>query len=419
MAAKKQKFMETMFRAGGESLAALTAAYHEQHAVYKRLRTFENEVFSEYGKGSQQPMPEWAGNGAFLGFRFDWAPLNKGSGIRYAIDPINVPPGWTGQESRPGVYRPDPVAHPDLAATMTALTMPYFENLASICGTEPIITVQEYKGSAPRAYRSWPDIHVDHRRDSLDFYIDMPRDYQGGLFQPPGSTRLSQKDWWEFRNGYGDMYEPYGRRPQGVALPADYKPKFAGEKGSSFFLLAGQSLKIYRDWLADQNKAEKAVSRLMKAWKGGSHSYCGTELVFVEFKKAPGAGWVKEGHGFRDTRYAPDPSTKEGRAILETYANLPQRPGLGELQNRFNLHAGKGVFPQIHTHNGKVVAEYNGKITPPPGAKPIDSRMYNWIKADVTDRLCGMTPPPPPADLAAAIAAFMEPSRPAKGFNPA
>ena len=434
MAAKKQKFMDTMFRAGGESLAALTAAYHEQNAVYKRLRAFENEVFGEPGKDDEaeimgmkirkygrRPNPEWAENGAFLGFRFDWEPLNKKGGMRYAIDPIIVPLGWVEQESCPGVYRPDPVTQPNLSATLATLTMPYFENLSAICGTKPIITVQEHKGSAPRAYQSWPDIHVDHQQDSLDFYIDMPRDYQGGLFQPPGSTPLLQKDWWAFRNSYGDMYEPYGRRPQGVALPADYQPKFAQEKGASFFLLEGRSLEIYNAWLADQDKAQKAVSSLMKAWGGGSHSYCGTELVSVEFKKAPGEGWIKQESGFRHPQYAPDPATETGRAILKIYADLPQRPGPVELHQRFNLHAAKGVFPQIHTtDNGLVIAEYKADTPPPPGAKPIDSRVFNWIKADRSDRLCGMTPPPPPADLAPAIAAFLvSPQKPAaKGPNP-
>lgn len=426
MAAKKQKYMETMFRAGGESLAALTAAYHEQSAVYKRLRAFEDEIFGVPGKGDEseimgfkirnygaRPAPAWEKDGEFLGFRFDWEPLNKEGGIRYAMDPITVPLGWVEVAAYPGIYRPDPVNQPNLSATMATLRMPYYENLPSVSGPQPIITVNEYKGCAPRAYQSWPDIHVvNYKPGILDFYIDVPRDYKGHVFQPIGSTKLLEKDWWDFRGGYGDMYEPHGRRPQGVALPADYAPKYKKGMGERFFQLAGQSLKIYRDWVADQEKSSQATSRLMKAWKAGSHSYCGTELVYAEFKEAPGAGWIKTDPQSRRNEYSPDPSTAEGRAILETYANLPQRPGLIELQKRFNEKSAQGVYPQIYHHtNGAIIAEYSsgkGPVTPPPESKKIDGRVFSWLKADSTDRRCGMEPPPPPADLLAGLNKFSE-----------
>ncbi len=424
MAAKKQKYMETMFRAGGESLAQLTAAYHEQSAVYKRLRVFEDEIFGAPKKGDEsevmglkirnygaRPHPAWEKDGEFLGFRFDWAPLNKEGGIRYAIEPIIVPLGWVEVPSHPGIYRPDPANQPNLSATLATLRMPYYENLPAVSGTQPIITVNEYKGCAPRAYQAWPDIHVvNYKKGELNFYIDVPRDYKGQVFQPTDSTPLLQKDWWEFRNGYGDMYEPHNRRPEGVPLPVDYATKYADEIGGKFFQLAGLSLKIYKGWVADQEKSSQATSRLMKAWKAGSHSYCGTELVYADFKEAPGAGWIKTDPQSRRNEYSPDPSTAEGRAILETYASLPQRPGLIELQKRFNEKSAKGLYPQIHHHtNGAVIAEYStdkGPVTTPPGAKKIDGRVFSWLKADQSDYHCGMLPPPPPADLIAGLDNF-------------
>lgn len=422
------KYMETMFKAGGESYAALKKAYEEQDAVYKRLRAFEDLAFGKPGPKDEtkfmgasirhygaRPNPEWEKDGTFLGFRFDWNPLNKPDRIRFAIPAKTVPEGWTAVQGHPGVYRPDPVMNEDLAKDCAMLNMPFFHTLKEIVGEEPIITVQLINGMYPRAYQQWPEIHVDHTKGKLDFYIDMPKDYQGRIFQPAGSTKLPEKEWYDFRNGYGDMYEGHGVRAQGVRLPPDFvahKKKIRETEQPRYFRLAGESLRIYHDFEADQKKAEDATSKLMKAWKAAAHSYCGTELVYAEFKTNPGPGWKKVDPDYGRNAYAPDTATPEGRAIMAAYAALPQRPGLIELQKRLVPGSPEGQFPQVHKseEHGIIMLEYSpkkGPVTPPPGAVPIPAMVYNWLHQDRMDAMCGVQPPPPPPEVKFAIDRFL------------
>ncbi|MGZ9097186.1 MAG: hypothetical protein ACXW30_02685 [Micavibrio sp.] len=420
------KLMETMFKAGGESYTALKKAYEEQHAVYARLRKFEDMAFGTPGPNDEtkimgasirhygaRPNPEWQQDGTFLGFRFDWNPLNKPDRIRYAIPAKPVPAGWTAVPEHPGLYRPDPVMMEDLANECAALNMPYFHTLEDITGSSPIITIQLINGAYPRAYQSWPEIHVDHTNGKLDFYIDMPKDYKGQIFQPPGSTPLPEKEWYTFRNSYGDMYEGHGARPQGVRLPSDYvahKKRLTGAEETRYFRLAGESLRIYREFEADQKKADETSSKLMKAWKAASHSYCGTELVSAEFKSPPGRGWKKSEDGRNS--YEPDEATAEGRAIKAQFAALPQRPDLKELQKRLVPGSPDTQFPLVHKseEHQMIMLEYSAKkgaIMPPPGAAQIPAMVYHWIRQDQMDALCGVQPPPPPPEIKFAIDQFL------------
>lgn len=422
------KYMETMFKAGGESYAALKKAYEGQHAAFTRLRQFEDLVFGKPGSNDEtkimgaslrhygaRPSPEWQQDGTFLGFRFDWNPLNKPGHIRYAIPPKTVPEGWTETPGHPGVYRPDPVMMEDLAEDLAALNMPYFHTLTDISGPEPIITIQLVNGSYPRAYQSWPEVHVDHIDGKLDFYIDVPKDYKGRIFQPPGSTPLSEKEWYKFRNSYGDMYEGHGTRPVGVYLPSDYavhKKTIQGSEDTRYYHLAGESLRIYRAFEADQKSADAASSKLMKAWKAASHSYCGTELVSVEFKSNPGRGWKKQDPEYGRNSYAPDLATPEGRAIQAEFAALPQRPDLKELQKRLVPGSPDSQFPLVHKNEEHqlIMLEYStkkGVIAAPADAIRIPAIVYNWLRQDQMDVLCGVQPPPAPPEIKFAIDRFL------------
>lgn len=419
MAKKKTKFQEGLFRAAGRSHDVLTKTYKDIGQAYKDLQALENEAFGEPGKGDTtevlghklrnygaRPHPEWLENGKLAGFRFDWKPL----GPQYKIPSIEIPEGWFSVPKHPGVFRPHAASLPELAAMLDAITLPDLVTLPEIMGTSPVVTVQHSKGSYPRAYQAWPEVHIDYDHDhNISFVIDAPKDYKGLIFQPEDSVPMTEEQWWEFRSHYGDMYEPYGqRRPQGVTTPDAYqnKRRTNARPDHHYYLIMGRTLEIYKTFKEEQDKAAKARSKLMRDWGiAGSCSYRGSELVGASFKNDPGKGWVPQEGGFRG-EYKVDETSPEGRRLKDEFSRLPQEPNLLDLQALLTPGETWMKYPMTSElwDLGVTVLEYPAKIggkpiIPPPGAVEIPSQVYTWMHADRSDKMCGMKAPPMPPAL--------------------
>lgn len=420
------------FKAGGKTYNALKKAYETIHETYARLEQLDLQAFGplkprdtttvlgytlrNYGA---RPQAEWQDNGRLAGFRFDWKPLNKPSRMQYNISSIPVPDAWIPAPEKPGVFRPDPESNPYISAIFDDLYLPSLEKLPEVSGPSAIVRIEHTKGVYPRAYQEWPIVHVDRTDQKLNFYIEMPMTYEGRVFIPQESSPMTEEEWWDFRRSYGDMYEPEGKsRPRGVATPDNYLHEIGTHAPSDrrYFLLAGHSLKIYKDHLRQEKKADQAMSLLTKAWKTTGISYRGNELIGADFKGPPEKGWKKD-----EYRYIPDITTPEGRKLKEIFARLPQRPGLRDLQKKLTPDAEWMRWPELLNFEelGNAIilaypATIDGKdILPPPDAEEISSQVIGWLRADQLDKSCGINPPPIPPPLRPALDEFLQKIRPA------
>jgi hypothetical protein len=443
MMAKRSKIKPGLFRAAGASHDVLIKTYREINRAYKSLEALENKAFGPPRSGDTttalgvtlrnygaRPHAEWTDNGKLAGFRFNWDVLNRPGRIQYAIPSIDIPEGWFAVPKRPGVYRPHASMLPDIAAMFDAITMPDLIRLPEIMGPSPIVTIRHTKGTFPRAYQQWPDVHIDYdRQGNISFVIDAPKNYKDRIFQPEGSIPMTEDQWWEFRSHYGDMYEPYGQsRPYGVTTPDDYKNtrRTNAKSDMRYFLAVGETAKLYAQFQRQQKHADDAQSKLMRDWGStGGVSYCGNELVSTTFKQDPGKGWVRSTESFPKDSYVPDESIPEGRRLKEIFAQLPKRPNLVDFQAMLTPGEAWMKFPMTSNFDGLsiTVLEYPSKvdgrsIIPPPGALEMPSQVYAWLKADRNDEMCGMKPPPMPPALRAAYEKFLSDVKTIKPSDP-
>ncbi len=420
--------MDDVFIAKGLSHASLAFDYQALEMMYKRLRAFEDKAFGKpdprtvFNAGGQEirsyganPAAEWLPEGPFKGFRFDWEPLNALPGhSRYAIPAKPVPSGWNPVPGHPGVYLPDPVLRPEAAAECRRFDPPLLQRRPAICGDEPAIVIRNHATRFPRAEHRWPSIYTDPRGpDAPRYYIQVPKDYKGRIHIPADAERITRKQWNEFCDLLGDMYEPDWIRPEPVAVPADFVPART-KPVQQHFILAGASLRSYRDFEALRLDAGNQSSAFIKALGGGSYSHRGGSLIDVAFKTDPGAGWIRAGNR---NNYAPDPSTPEGLDVIAGFASLPKSPNLLDLHRLFYPDAQDDLFPRTRAlsgHGGLVVASYPVKSVscPPPDARPLAEDMFAWLCEEQNDLSCGMRTPPMPREIAAVLASLHAPAIP-------
>ncbi len=424
----------TIFKAGGISLDILKNACDSRLDTYRKLDDFNIRAFgplrpkdtatidghtiSRYGA---RPREEWNDDGRLAGFRFDWKPLNQPG-----ISSKPVPDGWVPVAAHPGVFRPDPVAHPELSAEFDMFCLPRPERLPEIAGPSSITAISHLPGTYPRAYQIWPAIHIDHGTypdEELAFYIEMPANRDGRIFHPPGAVVLPKEKFLEFFSSHGTMYEPeFQAFPHGITTPDDYKNEMLtnAQSNERFFLLAGRSLKIYKDHTRQQKKAADAKVKLEKAWHCTGLSYQGNELIGAQFETPPGCGW-RRNDKYVKNRYKPDTSTPEGLRLKEIFARLPEGPNLIDLQKRLTPDAEWMRWPEpvnFHEFGNATLLAYpatiDGKdILPPPDAEEISSQVIGWLRTDQLDKSCGINPPPIPPPLRPALDAFLQKISPA------
>ncbi|QQG35679.1 MAG: hypothetical protein HYS17_09170 [Micavibrio aeruginosavorus] len=108
----------------------------------------------------------------------------------------------------------------------------------------------------------------------------------------------------------------------------------------------------------------------------------------------------------------PRTDTEEGKKIAAAFKEVPEKSFIQdypELQADFTPvsdQIGKMLgtdqpFPRVHRLEGLPFLVYGAKVKEkitfcPPGALPVSTALYEWLKSDEGDRNMGITPPPPP-----------------------
>ncbi len=426
-------YCETVFRAEGRSKAVLEEILRAEKDLYKNQKALELILFGEpdvsnsFNVGGQQFStyksqfhPEYD-EGKIVGIRCDWAPLYP---HYQGMENVEPPEDWVEVKNRPGVYRPGKNAPEEQKKLFARLSYPDYKSFEDVFGDEPIIGVRKEKDAYPRAYREWPFVHVLRNQ----FLIESPADYKGDVFRPTDSARLSKKEYYDFRSMCGDMYEPHMMlRQEGRALPDDYSYQRPDNDHAErrYFLPAGQSDKIYQDYLQEKNKVSKLRKDFIKA-VGGSGSYgfsMSGEIHHVEFSEKVPENWLQQnrhrasqvdddGKIYDVTKFdcVPDESTDEGRENAKKMRSFPAEPTQDDLQQRLGITYGR---LRLDDYQGRTLFRIDadaktGALTPPPGAIELPSSIIQWQQADMMDKRCGIKPPPMSEELKEDIAAFQK-----------
>lgn len=437
-------FEETLFRAEGRSLEIMSALLDGERQTYDNQKKLEHALFGQpqvtntmnvgghtFSTYKSQFHPVYD-DGKLVGLRCDWTPLHPNYTGMENIDP---PEGWVELEKHPGVFRPDPEQVPaEIVELFEKCSYPDYKAETEVFGDKPIIRVDEPAGGYPRAYRTWPHVHLagkDRETGRRVFYIDVPKDYKGEVFRPKDSRRVTKYEFGNFRAMLGDMYEPHLYfRDEGAKLPQDFTPtKKDEEPKTRYFKLAGKSQAIYEQFEKDRERAQKLRKDFIKAVGGaGSYSYQGTKILSVEFAETVPENWkstrshratqVDDDGNYHDvTMYdcVPDEDTAEGRKLAKKMESFPEEPDYLELQRRWRPDAPKMPNPLynydtdgalIFTYDMERVKKWGGEFAPPPDAIELPAALMEWHTASKRDIQCGMKPPPMPDDLKKAVGAL-------------
>lgn len=426
-------YCDTVFRAEGRSKAVLDELLRAEKDLYKNQKALELILFGEpdvtntfnvaghsFSTYKSKFHPEYE-DGKIVGIRCDWTPLHP---HYQGMENIEPPEDWVEVKKRPGVYAPGKDAPEEQKKLFARLSYPDYKSCEDVFGKDPIIGVRKEKDAYPRAYREYPFVHALRDR----FLIESPADYKGNVFRPTESARLSKKEYYDFRSMCGDMYEPHMMlRHEGVPLPDDYVYQRPDNDRAErrYFLPAGQSEKIYQDYLKEKSKVSKLREDFIKA-VGGSGSYgfsMSGEMHHVEFSEKVPENWLKQsqhrasqmdddGKIYDVLKFdcVPDESTDEGRKFAKKMRSFPAEPTQDDLQQRLGVTQGK---LRLDDYNGRTLFRIDadgktGALTPPPGAIELPSSIIQWQQADMMDKRCGIKPPPMPPELKEDIAEFQK-----------
>ncbi len=449
--ALEELYCKTVFRAEGRSKAVLKEILRTEDELYRNQKRLEIILFGEpeisqsfnvaghhFSTYRSQFHPVYE-DGRVIGIRCDWTPLHP---HYQGMENIEPPDNWEELDSHPGVYRPGKDAPQEQKDLFARLVYPDYRTFSDVFGGKPMIRVREAEGQYPRAYREWPFVHA--LRDA--FYIEVPENHKREVFRPTDSARLSTKEYWYFRSGCGDMYEPHMMlRHEGVNLPADYqytKPE-AADPSTRYFLPAGRSEKILHDYKEEKKRVSKLRKDFVKAVGGsGSYGYTmgGGEITHVAFEGKVPENWVEksshrssqideDGKIYDVTMYecVPDENTVEGRKIAQQMKSFPSEPENRDLQQRLGIDAtvyldsyrDKELF-RIQAKNRRKKREEKGNLAP-PDAIELPAAIIAWQQADETDKRCGIKPPPMPDALRQEMDAYSRqikrPSNPVRSLD--
>lgn len=265
---------------------------------------------------------------------------------------------------------------------------------------------------------------------------------------------------------------------EGTATPADYAPapEADGEKTTHTrrtFVAGGESLAAIGDYEQRQREYRAACERARKAiekiaelgfpelqetapagetlrasvsYRYGGHLEGKTEMLLSVRMEGTASMWnagktlplqdnaawtLKQSHG---NEYVVEPrrDTPAGQALARIMDAIPSTPSLSEypvLLGDFSFRASQienalgvnGIVPQVRELGGKKILVYNTEDDDtrnftPQGAKPLSTKVFNWLDADERDRNMGYTPPPMPPVVKAALAGPKPPQGPRLKF---
>jgi hypothetical protein len=338
--------------------------------------------------------------------------------------------------------------------------------------TKPHIIVRNEPGALPRAYETYPEIHVSPFK-SRDYYMFVPVDYKGHTFVPEGAKLLNKKETNAvhdllFAGGWSDSAPLLYRPDRGTKTPCDYYPPRGKvpETKEKIFIAAGRSLEYVKDFIDHKKRHEKAVNDAFnaldeaynivvkesgaseKVYVNKSMSNAVSRLdqglpaikpVFTASARQAGSGSPVVIPELKDNRFFKVTEQKHGDDVIATRTDTPEgsalhkkldavgiRPDIAaywalknptapKVKDKFAQALGVDYgVPKLESNGGVHYLIYKiGKTGKdhcnPPDSIPVSTAEYLWAKADAEDRARGIYPPPPPAQLA-----HLEPVKPVR-----